>query len=142
VTNAVIKPSWKCSRDGVFLARNIVRPRPRIPVRIMNANDQNQVLSEGTTIGHGESAVWAPTIDDQKPETRRKQGLCKQLREVTVGARQNVSFRETQALGELLPIIKKSLQQREVTTGAQRKGTTGSIQATTFPFATQIADTL
>ena len=68
----------------------------------MNVTNQDQVLSEGTTVGHGQPAVWAATIDDQKPEPRWKQGLCKQLREVTVGARPNLSIREAQALEELI----------------------------------------
>jgi len=46
--------------------------------------------------------VWAATIDDQKPEPRRKRGLCQQLREVIVGARPNLSIREAQALEELI----------------------------------------
>jgi hypothetical protein len=68
VTNVLIEPSQKCSRDGVFIARTLVRARPRVPVRIMNVTNQDQVLSEGTTIGHGEPAMWAATISDQKPE--------------------------------------------------------------------------
>jgi hypothetical protein len=67
----------------------------------MNVTNQDQVLSEGTTIGHGEPAVWPAAIDDQKHEPRRKQGLCKKLREVIAGARPNMSLRETQALEEL-----------------------------------------
>ena len=57
------------------------------------------MLSEGITIGHGEPAVWAAAID-QKPKPRRKQGLCKQPKEVEAGARPNLKPR-TQALEEL-----------------------------------------
>jgi hypothetical protein len=64
--------------------------------------NQDQVMSGGTIIGHGEPAVWAATIDDQKPEQRQKQGLCKQLREVIAGARPNLSIREALALEELI----------------------------------------
>ena len=42
----------------------------------MNVTNQDQVMSGGTIIGHGEPAVWATTIDDQKPE-RRKRVFCK-----------------------------------------------------------------
>jgi hypothetical protein len=77
-TNALIEPSQKCFRDGVFIARTLVRARPRVLVRIMNATNQDQVLSEGTTVGHGQPAVWAATIGDQKPEPQWKQGRCKQ----------------------------------------------------------------
>jgi len=85
-TNVLIEPSQKCSRDGVLIARTLVQARPR----------------DGTTIGHGEPAVWAATIDYQKPKPRRKWGLCKRLREVIVGARPNLSVREAQALEELI----------------------------------------
>jgi len=101
-TNVLIEPSQKCSRDGVLIARTLVRARPRVPVRIINVTGQDQVLSDGTTIGHGEPAVWTATIDDQKPEPRRKRSLCQQLREVIVGARPNLIIREAQALEELI----------------------------------------
>jgi len=58
----------------------------------MNVTNQDEVLSEGTTIGHGEPDAWAAAIDDQKHEPRWKQGLCKQLREVIAGARPNVTL--------------------------------------------------
>ena len=67
-TNVLIKPSQKSSRNSVFIARMLVRARPKVPVCIMNVINQDQVLSEGTTIGHGEPAVWATVIDDQKRE--------------------------------------------------------------------------
>ena len=97
----LIEPSQKCSRDGVLVARTLVRARPRVPVRIMNVTSHDQLLSDGTTIEHGEPAVWAATIDYQKPKPRRKRGLCKRFREVIVGARPNLSVREAQALEEL-----------------------------------------
>ena len=34
----------------------------------MNVTNQDQVLSEGTIIGNGETAIWAANIEDQKPE--------------------------------------------------------------------------
>jgi hypothetical protein len=95
VTNVLIEPSQMCSWDGVLIARALVRARPSVPVRIMNATSHDQVLRDGTTIGHGEPAVWAATIDYQKPEPRRKRGLCEQLRKVIVGARPNLSVRES-----------------------------------------------
>jgi hypothetical protein len=101
VTN-VFEPSLECSQDGVVIARTLVRARPRVPVRIMNVTNQDQMMSEGTTIGHGEPAVWATTIDDQKPEPRQKRGLCKQLKEVIAGAGPNLSIREALALEELI----------------------------------------
>ena len=50
--NVLIEPSQNCSRDGVFIAMALVRARRRAPVRIMNVTNQDQVLSERTTIGH------------------------------------------------------------------------------------------
>jgi len=71
---------------------------PRVPVRIMNVTNQEELLSEGNTIGHGESAVWASNIEDHQSEPRQKKQLSKQLREVIAGARPNLSIRESQAL--------------------------------------------
>jgi len=68
----------------------------------MNVTNQDQVLSEDTTIGHGKSAVWAANIEDQEPEPRQNKQLSKQLREVIAGARPNQSIREAQALDELI----------------------------------------
>jgi hypothetical protein len=101
-TNILIEQSQKCSRDGVIIARALVRARPRLPVHIMNVTSHDQVLRDGTTIGHGEPAVWAATTDYQKPEPRRKRGLCEQLKEVIVRARPILSVREAQALEELI----------------------------------------
>ena len=61
-TSILVERSLNCSRDGVFIARALVRSRPRIPVCIMIVTNEDQVLSEGTTIGHGESAVWAAIL--------------------------------------------------------------------------------
>jgi hypothetical protein len=66
----------------------------------MNVTNQDQVLNEGTTIGHGEPAMWAAGIDDLEPEPRRKQGLCKHLEEMIDDARPNLSCK-AQALEEL-----------------------------------------
>jgi len=76
-TNVLMEPSQECSRDGVLIARTLVRARPRVPVHIMNVTSHDQVLSDGTTIGHEEPAVWAATIDDQMSKPRRKRGCCK-----------------------------------------------------------------
>ena len=78
----------------------------------MNVINQDQVLSEGTTIGHGEPAVWATVIDDQKREPWWKQGLCKELQEATAGAKPNVSLRETQALELIADYHQDALQKK------------------------------
>jgi hypothetical protein len=101
-TNVLLESSQKSSRDGVLIARTLVRARPSVPVHIMNVTNQDQVLSEGTTIGQVEPAIWAAVIDDREPEPRRKQGFCKQLKEVIAGAKPNLSRRESQALEEII----------------------------------------
>jgi hypothetical protein len=53
MVNVLVDPSLKTSRDGLYIPRILVRARPRVPVRIMNVTNQDQVLGEGTTIGHG-----------------------------------------------------------------------------------------
>ena len=50
-SNVLIEHSQNCSRDGVFIAMRLVRVRPRVPVRIMKETNQDQVLSECTTVG-------------------------------------------------------------------------------------------
>jgi hypothetical protein len=68
----------------------------------VNVTNQDQGLSEGTTIEHEEPAVWAAAVNDQKPQTRRKQGLRQQLKEMIAVVRRNVSLREAQGLEELI----------------------------------------
>jgi hypothetical protein len=99
----------------------------------MNVINQDQVLREGTIIEHGQPTVWAAPIDDQKPEPRWKQGLCKQLGEVIMGARPNLSIREAQALEELIA-DHQDVFKKAVTMGTKRC-TIGSIPATPGPFA-------
>ena len=52
----------------MFIAITLVRAGLEVPVRVMNVTDQDQVLGGGTVIGHGQPAVWAANIGDQKPE--------------------------------------------------------------------------
>jgi hypothetical protein len=85
-----------------FIARTLVRAGPRVPFRMMNVTNQDQVVNEGTTIGHGEPAMWAAAIDKLEPEPRRNQGLCKQFEEVIADARPNLSRKEAQAMEELI----------------------------------------
>jgi hypothetical protein len=84
----------------------------------MNVTNQDQVLSEGTTIAHGEPKVWAATIDDQKPESRQNKGFCKELREVQAGARPNLSIIEAQAIEELIA----DYQRRHIPDSAASQG--------------------
>jgi hypothetical protein len=100
--NVFIERNQKISRYGVYMPRKLVRAMPSVLLCIMNVNNQDQVLSEGNNIGHGEPAAWAAAIDDQKPQLRRKQDHCKQLKELVPGPRSNVSLIESQALEELI----------------------------------------
>ena len=63
--NVLIEPSVNSTQDGVYIARTPFRAGPRLIVRIMNVTNQDQILNEGTNIGHGEPAMWAAAIDDQ-----------------------------------------------------------------------------
>jgi len=64
VANVLTEPSQKGSRDGVFVARTLVRARPRVPVRILNVTNLDQVLGESSIIGQGKPEKWATFIDD------------------------------------------------------------------------------
>jgi hypothetical protein len=70
--NILIEPSQKSSRYGLYITRTLVRARPRLSVCIMNVTNKDQVLNEGTNLGHGEPAIWAAATDDQDPQPRRK----------------------------------------------------------------------
>jgi len=48
----------------VYIARTLVRARPTAQVRNMNVINRDQVVSEGSYIGHGEPEEWATVIDD------------------------------------------------------------------------------
>jgi hypothetical protein len=63
-TSVLIEPSQECPRDGVFIARTLVRAGPEVPVRVMNVTDQDQVLDGSTIIGHGQPAMWAVIIEE------------------------------------------------------------------------------
>jgi hypothetical protein len=100
--NILTEPSQKSSQDGVYISGTLVQAKLRVPVYIMNVTNQDQVLSEGTIIGHEEPALWAANIDKQKPQPRQKQALCKQLKKVTTGARPHVNIREALKLEQLI----------------------------------------
>ena len=142
VTNVLMEPSQNCSRDGVFIARTLVRASSRVPVRIMNVTNEDQVLSEVTTIGHGELAVWAETIEDQEPEPRQNKQFSKQLREMIAGVRPNPSIREAQALEELIADYQDIFETKGCEHGRTEICTTGSILAMPRPFTSLHADSL
>ena len=55
--NVLNEPNQNFSRNGMFIARALAKARPSVHVRIMNVTNQDKVLSEDTTIGHGVSAM-------------------------------------------------------------------------------------
>jgi len=101
-TKVLIEHIQNYSSDRVFIARTLVRARPRVPARIMNMTNQDQVLSEGTTIRHGETAVGPQTLRIRSLSHDRTSRFSKQLKEGIAGARPNLSIREAQALEELI----------------------------------------
>jgi hypothetical protein len=60
--NVLIEQSQECSRNGVFIARTLVRASPAVPVRVMNVTDLEQLLVGDTIIGHGQPVVLAANI--------------------------------------------------------------------------------
>jgi hypothetical protein len=86
--------------------------------------------------------VWAAAIDDHKPQPRQKQGLCKQLKKVTAGARTNASLGEVQALEELVADYQELFEKKALTTGANRKYTTGLMPATPGSYTSRQLDSL
>ena len=101
MANVLTEPSQKSSRDGVFVARTLVRATPRVPVRILNVTNRDQVLGESSIIGQGEPEEWATVIDDYRHQPRRKQ-VCKGLKVVIADATTNVSLRNTQTLEDII----------------------------------------
>jgi len=102
VANVLTEPSQKSSRDGVFVARTLVRARPRVPVRILDVTNREQDLGESSVIGQGEPEEWATVIDDYKHQPRRKQEVCKRLKLVIADATTNVSLRDKQTLEDII----------------------------------------
>jgi hypothetical protein len=95
--NVFVEPSLKTSREGLYIARTLARALPRVRVRIINVTNQDQILGEGTTIGHGEPVTWAASVDDQEQQPRRMRWLCKEL-----GARPNLYTKEANVLEEFI----------------------------------------
>jgi hypothetical protein len=102
LANVLTEPSQKSSRDGVFVARTLVRARPRVRVRILDVTNRDQDLGESSIIGQGETEEQATVIDDYKHQPRRKQGVCKRLKVVIADATTNVSLGDTQTLEDII----------------------------------------
>jgi hypothetical protein len=60
----------------------------------MNMCNQDQVLAEGTTLGHCKAVMWAVPTNGLETQTPWTQGLCKQLQEMVTCARLNLNAGE------------------------------------------------
>jgi hypothetical protein len=101
-TNGLVEPDSMTSREGLLIARTLVRARQRVPVRIANLTNQDQVIKEGTTLGYCEPITWTAPIYDLENQPRSTRGLGKQLQGLVSGARPNLNTREAQMLEEFV----------------------------------------
>jgi hypothetical protein len=100
--NVLVEPSLKTSREGLYIAWTLFRSRPRVPARIMNVTNQDQVLGESTTIGHGEPVTCAASLDDQEQQPRRTRGLSKEHKDMMSGSRPNLNKKEANILEDFV----------------------------------------
>jgi hypothetical protein len=100
--SALVEPSMKPPLKGLYITSTLVEARERVPVRIVNVADQDQVLSEGTVVGHVEPVVWTMPLGDQELPPPATQGACEQLQGVISDAMPNLDATETQALEGLI----------------------------------------
>jgi hypothetical protein len=96
--SALVESSMKAPPKGLYIASTLVEARERVPVRIVNVADRNQVSSKGTVVGHVEPVAWTTPVGDQEPPPPVTQGSCKQLQGVISDAKPNLDAMETQAL--------------------------------------------
>jgi hypothetical protein len=100
--SALVEPSTKAPLKGLYITSTLVEARKRVPVRIVNVADRDQVLSEGTVVGHVEPVAWTMLVGDQEPPPPATQGPCEQLQRVISDAKPNLDAKETQALEGLI----------------------------------------
>jgi hypothetical protein len=92
--SALVEPSLKAPTKGLYIARTLAEARESVPVRIENAADRDQVLSEGTVLGHFEPVAWTAPVGDQEHKSQATQRPCKQLQEVISDAESNLGATE------------------------------------------------
>jgi hypothetical protein len=92
----------KSPLKGLYITSTLVEARESVPVRIVNVVDRNQVLSEGTVVGHVEPVALTMPVGDQEPPPPATQGPCDQLQGVISDAKPNLDATETQALEGLI----------------------------------------
>jgi hypothetical protein len=100
--SALVEPSRKSPLKGLYITNTLVEARERVPVRIVNVANQDQVLSEGTVVGHVEPVAWTMPVGDQETPPPATQGPCEQLHGAISDAKPNLNATETQALEGLI----------------------------------------
>jgi hypothetical protein len=77
--SALVNPSMKAPLKELYITSTLVEARETVPVRIVNVADRDQVLSEGTVVGHVEPVAWTMPVGDREPPLPATQGTCEQL---------------------------------------------------------------
>jgi hypothetical protein len=72
--SALVEPSLKSPLKRLYVTSTLVEGPESVPVRIVNVADQDQVLSEGTVVGHVKPVAWTMPVGDQKPLRQRHKG--------------------------------------------------------------------
>jgi hypothetical protein len=99
--SALVEPSMKAPPKGLYIASTLVEVRERVPVRIVNVADRDQVLSKGTVVGHVEPVAWTTPVGDQETPPPAP-GPCEQLRGVISDAKPNLDVKQTQVFEGLI----------------------------------------
>jgi predicted aspartyl protease len=91
----LVEPSMKAPLKGLYITSTLFESRERVPVRIVNVADRDQVLSEGTVVEYVEPVVWTMPLGDQELPPPATQGPCEQLQGMISDAKQNLDATET-----------------------------------------------
>jgi hypothetical protein len=100
--SALVEPSMKSPLKGLYITSTLVEAPERVPVQIVNVADRDQVLSEGTVVGHVEPVAWTMRVGDQEPHLPATQGPYEQLQGVISDAKPNLDATETQTFVGLI----------------------------------------
>jgi hypothetical protein len=118
-TNALVETSLKASREGLYIVRTLVRARQKVPVRIVNIIDQDQILTGGTTTGHCEPVTWAAPVDDIEHQSQATQGLVNNSKRLSSAPSRTSTRQKPRSWRSSLLDSKTSSQQRVGTFGTR-----------------------
>jgi hypothetical protein len=104
--SALVEPTMKSPLKELYITSTLVEARERVPVRIVNVADRDQVLSEGTVVGHVELVAWSMPLGDQQRPPPATQGPCEQLQGVISDVKPNLDATETRALEGLIALFR------------------------------------